>query len=101
MIPPRSPVFAAPILTAKGRKLIAVSSVMPEDYRGPLPSARRWVELCRRDMPHLDVRYFVRSGETMFTNVEKACLVARRRSSRRAIRDRRACYGRRRARARA
>jgi asparagine synthase (glutamine-hydrolysing) len=68
--------LCGPILTASGRKLITVSSVMPEGYRGPLPCARRWVELCRRDMHHLDVRYFVRHGETLFTNVEKACLMA-------------------------
>jgi asparagine synthase (glutamine-hydrolysing) len=68
--------LCGPILTARGRQLITVSSVMPEDYRGPLPCARRWVELCRRDMHHLDVRYFVRHGETLFTNVEKTCLVA-------------------------
>lgn len=64
------------ILSAKGRKLITVSSVMPKDYRGPLTCVRRWVEICRRDMPHLDVRYFVRRGETLFTNIEKACLTA-------------------------
>jgi asparagine synthase (glutamine-hydrolysing) len=68
--------LAGPVLSAKGHRLITVSSVMPEDYRGPLPCARRWVELCRRDMPHLDVRYFVRGDETLFTNVEKECLAA-------------------------
>ncbi len=65
-----------PILAAQGRKLITVSSVMPENYRGPLRCARRWIEFCRCDMPHLDVRYFVRRGETLFTNVEKACQAA-------------------------
>jgi len=68
--------LCGPILTAKGRKLITVSSVLPEDYTGPIPCPRRWVELCRRDMPHLDVRYFVRRSENLFTNIEKACMAA-------------------------
>jgi asparagine synthase (glutamine-hydrolysing) len=68
--------LCGPVLQANGRKLIAVSSVMPDDYRGPLPSARRWVELCRRDMPHLDVRYFVRRDETVLTDFEKTCMAA-------------------------
>jgi asparagine synthase (glutamine-hydrolysing) len=67
--------LCGPLLTGKGRKLIAVSSVLPENYRGPLTSARRWVELCR-DMPHLDVRYFVRSDETILANVEKSFLTS-------------------------
>lgn len=70
--------LCGPIVTAQGRRLITVSSVMPEDYRGPLPCVRRWVELCRRDMPHLDVRYFVRGGETMFTDLERTFLAADR-----------------------
>ena len=44
-------------MTAQGRKFIAVSSVMPEDYRGTIHHVRKWVEMCRRHMPHLDVRY--------------------------------------------
>jgi asparagine synthase (glutamine-hydrolysing) len=57
------------VLEAQDRKLIAVSSVMAEDYDGPLPHARQWVELCRRDMPHLDVRYYVRGGESDFADL--------------------------------
>ncbi len=68
--------LAGSVLTAKGRKLIAISSVMPEDYRGPLPCVRRWVELCRRDMPHLDVRYFVRRDESVFSKLESAFAIA-------------------------
>jgi asparagine synthase (glutamine-hydrolysing) len=66
--------LSGPVLTAQGRKLIAVSSVMAEDYDGPLRHARRWVELCRRDMPHLDVRYFVRTNENDLAHFEEACL---------------------------
>ncbi len=68
--------LCGPVMDAKGRKLITVSCVMPDDYRGPIQCPRRWVELCRRDMPHLDARYFVRRDENVFTNIEKACMAA-------------------------
>ena len=64
------------MLTAQGRKLIAVSSVMPEGYRGGIHHARRWVEMCRRDMPHLDVRYVTGEGLDVFTNLERSFLSA-------------------------
>lgn len=49
--------LAGPAVSAKGQKLIAAASVLPEDYRGPLEDARPRVEICRRAMPYLDVRY--------------------------------------------
>jgi len=49
---------------------------LPEGYRGPLSCPRRWVELCRRDMPHLDVRYFVRGDENVFTQLKKTFAAA-------------------------
>ena len=64
--------LCGPVLQAQGRKLVTISSVLPEDYQGSLADVRRSVELCRRDMPHLDVRYFVRRNESMFTDLEKA-----------------------------
>jgi asparagine synthase (glutamine-hydrolysing) len=66
--------LAGPVVTAQGRKLIAVSSVMPEDYRGTIKHARRWVEMCRRHMPHLDVRYVTREGLDIFTGMEQGFL---------------------------
>lgn len=66
--------LAGPVVTAQGRKLIAVSSVMPEDYRGTIHHARKWVEMCRRDMLHLDVRYVTREGLDIFTGMEKVFL---------------------------
>jgi asparagine synthase (glutamine-hydrolysing) len=66
--------LAGPVVTAQGRKLVAVSSVMPADYRGDIRHARRWVEMCRRDMPHLDVRYVTREGLDIFTNMERGFL---------------------------
>ena len=66
--------LAGPVVTAQGRKLIAVSSVMPEDYRGTIHHARRWVEMCRRVMPHLDVRYVTREGLDIFTDMERRFL---------------------------
>ena len=49
--------LAAPLMRAKQQKLIAVASVMPAEYQGPIPSGRAWIECCRRDMPDLEVRY--------------------------------------------
>ena len=66
--------LAGPVVTAQGRKLIAVSSVMPEDYRGTIRHARRWCEMCRRTMPHLDVRYVTREGLDIFTVMEQSFL---------------------------
>ena len=68
--------LAGPALAAKGQKLITISSVLPADYHGPLSCPRHWVELCRRDMPHLDVRYFVRGEESIFTNLERTFAAA-------------------------
>jgi asparagine synthase (glutamine-hydrolysing) len=67
--------LAGPVVTAQGRKFIAVSSVMPEDYRGDIRhDARRWCEICRRDMPHLDMRYVTREGLDIFTFMEQGFL---------------------------
>lgn len=68
--------LAQPRLAAQGRKLIAFSSVLPKAYSGPDRCVRRWVEVCLRDMPHLDVRYFVQTDECVFTNLEKTCKAA-------------------------
>jgi asparagine synthase (glutamine-hydrolysing) len=68
--------LAQPRLAAQGRKLIAVSSVLPEDYAGPHTSVRPFVEACRRVMPQLDVRYFVQTSETVFTDLERSSAAA-------------------------
>jgi asparagine synthase (glutamine-hydrolysing) len=66
--------LAGPIVAMQGRKLIAASSVMPEDYIGDILHARPWVEICRRHMPHLDVRYVTRDNLDIFTGMEKGFL---------------------------
>lgn len=66
--------LAGPVVTQQGRKFVAVSSVMPEDYRGTIRHARKWVEMCRRHMPHLDVRYVTREGLNIFTGMEQGFL---------------------------
>jgi asparagine synthase (glutamine-hydrolysing) len=66
--------LAGPVVSVQGRKFIAVSSVMPEDYRGSIRHARKWVEMCRRHMPHLDVRYVTRENLDIFTGMERAFL---------------------------
>ena len=64
--------LAGPVLA--GRKLIAASSVMPADYRGSIRHARRWVDMCARDMPWLDVRYVTREDRSILTGLEAAFL---------------------------
>ncbi len=60
----------------KGRKLIAVASVMQEGYVGPTRDARHWVDVCKRAMPHLDVHYYVRGDATIFTGIERRLTTA-------------------------
>lgn len=66
--------LAGPVVSAQGRKFIAVSSVMPEDYGGSIHHARRWCEMCRRTMPHLDMCYVTRDGLDIFTGMERGFL---------------------------
>lgn len=54
-----------------GGKLIAATSVMPADYRGTIRHARRWVEMCARDMKWLDVRYVTREGLNILTGLQE------------------------------
>jgi asparagine synthase (glutamine-hydrolysing) len=73
--------LAGPVVTRQGRKFIAVSSVMPEDYRGTIKHARKWLEMCRRHMPHLDARYVTREGLDIFTFMEQGFLTGDNRHS--------------------
>jgi asparagine synthase (glutamine-hydrolysing) len=57
-----------------GRKLIAAASVMPADYRGTIRHARRWVAMCARDMPYLDVHYVAREGKNILSGLDEALL---------------------------
>lgn len=68
--------LCGPVLTAQGRKLIAVSAVPPTGDRGARAHQRHWVEMCDRHMPHLDVRYLERSGFDVLTNLEKQFMAA-------------------------
>jgi len=63
--------LAGDVLKTGGRKLVAVSSVMPADYVGTIRHARRWVEMCARDMPWLDVHYVTREGKDALGGLEK------------------------------
>ena len=47
---------------------------MPADYRGTIRHARRWVDMCARDMPWLDVRYVTREDRSILTGLEAAFL---------------------------
>jgi asparagine synthase (glutamine-hydrolysing) len=68
--------LAGPVVRSQGRKLLAVASVMPEGYRGPGHDARPMVDCCKRDMPHLDVRYFTREGLTPWSGFDAMAEVA-------------------------
>jgi asparagine synthase (glutamine-hydrolysing) len=59
-------------LAGTKHKFVAASSVMPEDYKGTIHHARKWVEMCRRVMPHLDVRYVTREGLDVLQGMEKS-----------------------------
>jgi asparagine synthase (glutamine-hydrolysing) len=63
--------LAGPEVAAQGRKLIAAASVMPEAYQGDIRHAGPWVEICRRHMPHLDVRYVTREGLDVFHGMQQ------------------------------
>lgn len=49
-------------LAERGHQLIAASSVMPEDYRGTIRHAGRWVDACARVMPWLKIVRVTREG---------------------------------------
>jgi len=66
--------LAGSVVAQQGRKLVAVASVMPENYQGTVRHARRWVEMCRRHMPHLDVRYVTREGLDIFAGMAQGFL---------------------------
>jgi asparagine synthase (glutamine-hydrolysing) len=68
--------LCGPPLRASGRKLITISSVLPENYSGLLQDVRPWVESCRREMPHLDVRYFVRDPQAVLSHRGRVCFIA-------------------------
>lgn len=49
-------------LRQSGRRLVAAASVMPSGYTGTIRHAGRWVDMCERDMPWLDIRRATRDG---------------------------------------
>lgn len=67
--------LAGAAVSANGQKLIAASSVMPEGYTGSIHHPRKWVEICRRDMAHLDVRYVTREGRDFFSGMDRSFLL--------------------------
>jgi len=59
------------VVAPQGRKFIAAASVTPEDDKVTGHKLRHWAEICRRDMPHLDVCYVTREGLDVFTRMEQ------------------------------
>ncbi|MDO7843145.1 asparagine synthase-related protein [Sphingomonas immobilis] len=63
--------LAGPSLTTSGLRLVAASSVASAGAAAK-GDARRWVELCARDMPHLDVGYVTGDGRDLLSGLEQA-----------------------------
>ncbi len=63
--------IAAPIVAEQGRRIIAVSSVLGEDKPAGQRDARAACEAFR-DWPTLDLRYYVRDKESIFTDIESS-----------------------------
>lgn len=66
--------LAGSAMAPLGRKLIAVSSTMPDDYAGTIRHPGPWVEMCARDMPHLDLHRVSCAGRDPLSGFEAACL---------------------------
>jgi asparagine synthase (glutamine-hydrolysing) len=64
--------LAAPAL--QGRKLVAAASVLPDGSSGARGDARRWVEICVRHMPHLDLRCVTREDSSILSGMERGFL---------------------------
>ena len=67
--------LAGPAMRAQNRKLIAIASVLSAE-KGTHAGARRWIEACRRVMPHLDIRYQSRGTATVLTDADEAIMAA-------------------------
>lgn len=58
-------------LERSGQRLVAAASVMPSDYAGTIRHAGRWVDLCARDMPWLDIRRVTRDGLNPIADIQR------------------------------
>jgi len=61
--------IAGPIVAAQGRRILAVASVLDEGERRLVSDARAAVEAFR-SRPYLDLHFYVRRDEGMFTDLE-------------------------------
>ena len=56
-------------LEASGQRLVAAASVMPSGYAGTIRHAGKWIDLCERDMPWLDIRRMTREGLDLLAGI--------------------------------
>ena len=63
--------LAGETLRTSGRKLVCASSTMPSDYQGTIRHAGKWVDLCARDMPWIDLRRITREGIDALTDLDR------------------------------
>lgn len=57
-------------LERSGQRLVAAASVMPPGYSGTIRHAGRWIDLCERDMPWLDIRRMTREELDPLTGIQ-------------------------------
>jgi asparagine synthase (glutamine-hydrolysing) len=61
--------LATEALSPQGRRLVAISSVMPEGDRSTSGDARPWVERLVRHAGNVDIRYVTREGADILTDL--------------------------------
>ncbi|HWD25913.1 MAG TPA: asparagine synthase-related protein [Rhizomicrobium sp.] len=63
--------LAGPTLTRQKRKLVALSQVVSDRYRGTDGDIRPFVEACARVMPHLDLRILMPPKSSPLVDIER------------------------------
>ncbi|MCA1199567.1 hypothetical protein K9B35_16485 [Sphingomonas sp. R647] len=58
-------------LKQSGQRLVAAASVMPAGYAGTIRHAGRWVDLCARDMPWLDICRVTRDALDPIADIQR------------------------------
>lgn len=65
--------LAGPVLRRQGRKLLALSSVLPDALRSEgARDTRYWADSCASVMPHLDLRHLTAEGRTALDGLDQA-----------------------------
>lgn len=68
--------LAGPTLQENGRRLTAVTSVLPDGYSGAERDARIWTEAARRHMPYLDLHFLPAPEGTELESVDAGLTIS-------------------------